>query len=37
LIEISSMQNMYLMMHQFVFCFDLGWLARFSLICPQNI
>jgi hypothetical protein len=24
-------------MHRFVFSFELGWLLRFSLICPQNI
>jgi hypothetical protein len=24
-------------MHPFVFSFELGWLLRFSLICPQNI
>lgn len=36
-IEIQSMQNVDLVMDQFVFSFVLGWPLCFSSICPQNI
>jgi hypothetical protein len=33
----KTMLMMRIIMHQFVFSFELGWLLRFTLICPQNI
>jgi hypothetical protein len=30
------MKHVYLMMHQFVFSFEVGWRLRFSSICLRN-